>query len=109
MKIEEIRLDMCSTSPISTKWFNGQITRDGALLLIETPQEVIDFSLSNQDCTITLIKDGNVRKIELKIYRFLRQMQIFFRTAPFYLSKADAAQTEQKWNQTPKYIIWKDN
>ncbi|UPO90463.1 hypothetical protein [Niallia sp. Man26] len=66
MKIEEIRLDICSTYPISTKWFNGQITRDGALLLIETPQEEIDFSLSNQDCTITLIKDGNVRKIELK-------------------------------------------
>jgi hypothetical protein len=36
------------------------------LLLIETPWKEVDFSLTNQNWTITLIKDGTVNKIELK-------------------------------------------
>lgn len=67
MKIEEMMiLDKYMNYPSNLNWLNGQITRDGALLLIETPRKEQDFSLINQNWTVTLIKDGAVNKIELK-------------------------------------------
>jgi len=67
MKIEEMMiLHKCMNYTSKLNWLNGQITRDGALLLIETPSKEQDFSLINKDWTITLIKDGTVNKIEVK-------------------------------------------
>ena len=66
MKIEDIMLDKCMNYTSNMYWFNGQITSDGDLLLIETHTRELDFALTNQDWTITILKEGTVNKIELK-------------------------------------------